>query len=259
MTEKNDKALKKEQEMNDFDQRCDEYLKWRKQKAAEYLKQKEREKCYRCEVEYDGAGCVCYLPLSDDIVARVRDLNAQIDNNTNLKTDRERSRAYFDGIEKIGENIQYDWVEQWDAIDVDDYIYLYGFSVHTFDWADEKNGRRFPVSAYLTDEEYVTVLAHLLHQPDCSFHNLAFLGPEIKAIHDKICDEIHHKDFSENGDGTARYCENHDYAILMTELRADAHKLLDQIEKNGESYPYLNFLNDLTVNICVINAERKGK
>lgn len=36
MTEKNDKGLKKEQEMNGFDHRCDEYLKWRKQKAAEF-------------------------------------------------------------------------------------------------------------------------------------------------------------------------------------------------------------------------------
>lgn len=235
MTEKNDKALKKEQEMNEFNQRCDEYLKWRKQKAAEFLKQKEREKCYRCEVEYDGAGCVFYLPLSDDIVARVRALNEQIDNNPNLKTDHERSLAYFDGIEKIGEDIQIEWVEQWNAIDFENYIYLYGFSVHTFDWAGEENGRRFPVSACLTDEEYVTVLAHLLHQPDCSFHNLAFLGPELKAIHDKLCDEIHHKDFSENGDGTARYCENHDYAILMTELREDAQKLLKQLEEQGET------------------------
>ena len=205
-------------------QRIKEYRQWRRQKAKEFLKQKEREKCYRCEVEYDGAGCVFYLPLSDDIVARVHKLNAQIDNNPNLKTDRERSRAYFDGIEKIGEDIQNDWVEQWDVIDVNDYIYLYGFSVHTFDWAGEANGRRFPVSACLTDEEYVTVLAHLLHQPDCSFHNLAFLSPKLKAIHDKICDEIHHKDFSEYWDGTARYCESHDYAILMTELREDAQK-----------------------------------
>ena len=51
----------------------------------------------------------------------------------------------------------------------------------------------------------------------------------------EVVEEIHHKDFSENGDGTARYCENHDYAILMTELREDAKQLLKQLDEKGET------------------------
>lgn len=255
MLEINGKTFSDDQVMAEFKKRTNEYRKWRQQKAAEFLKNKKRSKCYRCEVVSEEAEEeVYYLPLKDDILARVRALKEKIANASELKTDQDRADEFHDRIGEIGDDIQVDGIfpstANFTNIDLENYIYLYRFDIHLFDWKGEKNGKRFPATVALTDEEYVELLAHLIDQPDCSFHHLAYLSPKLKAIYKKTNHELHETDF-----GFADFfCHNHDYAVLMTELREDANNLLKLLKK-GEQYLYLDFLKNPSVNMIVLSEK----
>jgi hypothetical protein len=82
---------------------------------------------------------------------------------------------------------------------------------------------------------------------------LAYLSPKLKAIHKKLSDNLHHRSWLTYYPGY-----EHDYAVLMTELRTDARQLVKQLEKKGEQYPYLNFLKDQMINIIVAQAKQRN-
>lgn len=259
MLEINGKTFSDDQVMAEFKKRTNEYRKWRQQKAAEFLKNKKRSKCYRCVISDDGHEEDYYFALPNDIVACVQDLKERIKNDPNLKTDEERADEYHDRIEEIGQDIEIripmpaDYI--FTDIDIDNFIYLYRFDLHFFDGKTDKNGKRFPASTVLTDEEYVELLTLLLDDPDCSFNQLAYLGPKFKAIHNKLSDDLHHTDF-----GVGDFlCEKHDYAVLMTELREDARKLIKQLEKKNDHYTHINFLKDSVVAVVVATRNRHKK
>ena len=262
MIEINGKQFSDEQVMAEYKKRTSEYRKWRLQKAAEFLQNKKREKCYHCytietetSVEDDF-----FIPLADDIVARVRALKEEISNNPKLTDDDDRADFFSDHIAEIGyeiKNVPEPWPDDnvFTNIDLDDYIYLYHFDLHFFNEKGNKNGERMLATSSLTDEEYVELLAHLIDQPHCSFHHLAYLSPKLKAIHKKVDEDLHNLDF-----GVSDYfCHDHDYAVLMTELREDANKLLKQLKKKKEEYPYLNFLKDPIVNIAMATMEHSAQ
>ena len=243
---------------DEYMKRSDEYLEWRQQKAAEFLKNKKREKCYHCyTIETEtGVEDDFYIPLTDDIIARVQALKEEIKNNPELKDDDDRADEFSDRVYEIGYDIQ-NVPEPWPSdniftnINLDDYIYLYRFDIHLFDWEGNANGRTFPASAELTDEEYIDLLAYLIDQPDCSFQHLAHLSPKFQAIYNKVSDHLHNYTFCV----MEAFCHNHDYAIRMTELRNDAQTLLKQLKKKKEKYPFYNFLKDFFVNFSVTVAK----
>ena len=247
-----------EEIMAEYKKRTNEYRKWRLQKAAEFLQHKKRNKYYHCVIwDDDATDYEYYLPLPDKMVARVRAMKEEIANNPKLDAD-DREDEYRDRIAEIGQDYEVG-ATLWPAegvfhdIDIDNYIYLYRFDIHIF--GENKNGKRLPATSNLTDEEYVELLAHLIDQPHCSFHHLAYLSPKLKAIHKKVDEDLHNLDF-----GMGDYlCHDHDYAVLMTELREDANKLLKQLKKNNDEYPYLNFLKDPIVNISRVTMEQHAK
>ena len=260
MLEVKGKKFSDEEILTEYKKRKSEYLKWRRKQAAEFLKNKKRKKCYRCEVIIpEDVEDEYYLALPDDIVARVRALKEEINNDPELKTDEDRADVFHDRIDEIGMDIHFDdpflAEASYTNIDLDDYIYLYRFDQCFFNWEGKKNGQKISNSAALTDEEYVELLAHLMDDPECSFNHLPYCGPKLKAIHTKVSEDLHHTDF-----GVMDYFGyDHDYAVLMTELREDANKLLKQLEKKGEAYPYRDFLGDPVVNMSVIAAEKDSK
>ena len=246
----------------EYKKRTKEYRKWRLQKAAEFLQSKKRNKCYHCYTAETETGYEdeFFIPLADDIVARVQALKEEINNDPQLKTDEDRSDEFRDRICEIGydiKNVPEPWPDDniFTNIDLDDYLYLYRFDIHLFDWKGDANGRMFPASADLTDEEYVELLAHLIDQPDCSFQHLAHLSPKLKAIYNKVSNYLHNYEFNV----AKPFCHEHDYAIRMTELRYDAQALLKQLKKNNDEYPYLNFLKDMMVNIVRLTMEQQAK
>lgn len=256
-----DKEFSDEEILAEYRKRSDEYHEWRQQKAAEFLQSKKRDKCYHCYTEETETGYAdeFFIPLADDIVARVQALKEEIRNDPELKDDEDRADEFRDRVCEIGydiENLPQPWPDDniFTNIDLDDYRYLYHFDIHLFDWKGDANGRLFPTTADLTDEEYIDLLALLIDQPDCSFQHLAHLSPKFKAIHDKVSDYLHNYDFSV----MKQFCHDHDYAIRMTELRHDVQTLLKQLKDNKEKYPYIGFLKDFMVNLTVIMNERNG-
>ena len=256
-----DRVFSDEEIMAEYRKRSDEYHEWRQRKAAEFLQSKKRNKCYHCytiEIETSVEDDF-YIPLADDIVARVRALKEEISNNPNLTDDDDRDDFFSERIEAIGcdiKNVPEPWPDDniFTNIDLDDYLYLYHFDIHLFDWKGDANGRLFPSTADLTDEEYIDLLAFMIDQPDCSFQHLAHLSPKLKAIYDKVSDYLHNYEF-----GVAEpFCHEHDYAIRMTELRNDAKALLKQLKDKNEEYPYIGFLKDFMVNLTVIMKERNA-
>ena len=237
------------------------YRQWRLQKATEFLQNKKRVKYYHCEAFFEpDTENDFYIPLPDEIVARVRALKEEIARNPELKTDEERADEFRDRVYEIGYDIDEDITRyggsEWVYTDInpDDYLYGYNFALHLFDWEGAKGGKRFPATVALTDEEYVELLAHLLDKPECSFNHLACCSAKLKAIHKKVSEDLHHREF-----GIGDYCcYDHDYAVLMTELREDARKLIKQLEKKGEQYPHLNFLKDPMVNIIVAQTKHRN-
>lgn len=262
MIEINGKQFSDKQVMAEYKKRTSEYRKWRLQKATEFLHNKKRGKYYHCSVvsDADEEGFDTFMPLPNDIIARVRALKEEIANDPQLKTDEERDDVFHDRIDEIGQDIDTGndpmmANASFTNIDPDTYIYLYHFDLHFFNEKESKNGQRVPASTLLTDEEYIELLAHLIDQPHCSFHHLAYLSPKLKAIHKKVDEDLHNLDF-----GVCDYfCHDHDYAVLMTELREDANKLLKQLKKKKEEYPYLNFLKDPIVNIAKVSMEQHAK
>ncbi len=256
-----DRVFSDEEILAEYRKRSDEYHEWRQQKAAEFLQSKKRNKCYHCyTIETEtSVEDEFFIPLADDIVARVQALKEEIRNDPELKDDEDRADEFSDRVCEIGydiENVPQPWPDDniFTNIDLDDYLYLYHFDIHLFDWKGDANGRLFPATADLTDEEYIDLLALLIDQPDCSFQHLAHLSPKFKAIYDKVSDYLHNYDFTV----MKQFCHDHDYAIRMTELRRDAQTLLKQLKDNNEKYPYLGFLKDFMVNLTVIMNERNG-
>ena len=256
-----DKEFSDEEILAEYRKRSDEYHEWRQRKAAEFLQSKKRNKCYHCyTVETEtGYEDEFFIPLADAIVARVQALKEEIRNDPELKDNEDRADEFSDRVCEIGydiENVPQPWPDDniFTNIDLDDYLYLYHFDIHLFDWKGDANGRLFPATADLTDEEYIDLLALLIDQPDCSFQHLAHLSPKFKAIHDKVSDYLHNYDFTV----MKQFCHDHDYAIRMTELRRDAQTLLKQLKDNKEKYPYIGFLKDFMVNLTVIMNERNA-
>lgn len=250
------KEFSDEEILAEYRKRSTEYLEWRQQKAAEFLQNKKRVKLYRCEIMEDtSVEDTMYLALSEDVISRVRALKESIANDSELKTDEDRADEFRDHICEIGDDIEVsgpmpaDYI--YTDIDLDDYIYVYRFDIHLLDWKDNADGRTFPASTELTDEEYIDLLALLIDQPDCSFQHLAHLSPKFKAIYDKVEDALHNYDFNV----FKSFCHEHDYAIRMTELRSDAQILLKQLKKNKDEYPYKGFLKNLLVNLSVLVTE----
>lgn len=233
-----------------YQKRKKEYAEWCHQKAAEYLQNKKRKKYYQCNVIVpEDVEDEWYMPLNDEIVARLYKLKEEIANDPTLKTDTDRADEFHDRLDEVAQDIKYDYPGSviFTNIDLDDYRYYYKFDTHLLDWKKNENGITSNTSAYLKDEEYITLLAFLIAHPKSSFQNLAFQEPEIKTIYDKVSEELHNHDF-----GVFHpFCHEHDYAIRMTELRADANALLKQMKKNKEEYPYIGFLNDFLVNFIV--------
>ena len=260
MLEINGKEYSDEMIANLRNKRMKEYAKWRRQKAAEFLQNKKRAKYYHCETLFDpDTENDFYIPLPDEIVARVHALKEEIAKNPELKTEEDRADEFRDRIYEIGNDIDVDITNfggsEWmyTNIDIDDYVYEYNFDIHYFDWEGEKNGKHVHCSVILSDEEYIELLTQLLDMPECSFNHLAYLSPKLKAIHKKLCDNFHHRSWLTYYPGY-----EHDYAVLMTELRMDAKKLLNQLEKKGEQYPHINFLKDPMVNIIVAQAKQRN-
>lgn len=260
MIEINGKQFSDEEIMAEYRKRSDEYHEWRQQRAEEFLQNKKRDKCYHCytiEIE-TSAEDDFFIPLADDIVARVRALKEEISNNPDLTDDDDRDDFFSERIAEIGyeiKNVPEPWPDDniFTNIDLDDHIYLYHFDIHLFDWKGDANGRLFPATADLTDEEYIDLLAFLIDQPDCSFQHLAHLSQKFKAIYDKVSDYLHNYDFHV----AKPFCHEHDYAIRMTELRDDARTLLKQLKDKKEEYPYIGFLKDFMVNLSVIMEKRR--
>lgn len=258
----NNRELSDEEILVEYQKRSAEYLEWRQQKAAEFLENKKRDKCYHCntiEIE-TGVEDDFFIPLADDIVARVRALKEEINNNPDLTDDDDRDDFFSDHIAEIGyeiKNVPEPWPDDniFTNIDLDDYIYSYRFDIHLLDWKGDANGRTFPACADLTDEEYTDLLALLLDQPNCSFQHMAHLSPKFKAIYEKVEDYLHNYDFNV----FECFCHEHDYAIRMTELRADAQTLLNQLEKNNDEYNeynnYKGFLKGFLVNLTVLMSK----
>lgn len=258
MLEINGKKFSDAKVVAEYKKRKNEYLQWRRQKAAEFLKNKKRAKYYHCEAifepDYEND---FYIPLSDEIVARVRTLKEEISHNPELKSDEDRADEFHDRVYEIGHDIDMDLTafggSEWTYtnIDIDDFIYEYRFDLHFFDWEGSKNGKQVDCSVILTDEEYIELLAQLISKPECSFNHLPYLSPKLKAIHKKVRESLHHRNWM------AFYpCYEHDYAVRMTELRHDAKLLNKQLEKKGEHYPHLDFLKSPVVEIAVANYER---
>lgn len=198
-----------------------------------------------------------FITLSDEIVARVQALNEELRNNPELIDDDDRADFFRERIEEIGydiKNLPGPWPDDnvFTNIDLDDYIYLYHFDIHLFDWEGDANGRLFPATADLTDEEYIDLLAFLIDQPDSSFQHLAHLSPKFKAIYDKVSEYLHNYNFNV----AEPFCHKHDYAIRMTELRHDAQTLLKQLKERNEKYPYIGFLKNFMVNLTVLMKDR---
>lgn len=255
----NDKEFSDEEVLAEYEKRSAEYLEWRRQKATEFLKNKSRWELYYCEIEEEtGAEHSYYIPLSDDIINRVQELKESIANDPELKTDKGRADVFRECITEIGYDIEVDGPMPgeyyYTNIDIDDVIYTYRFDIHLLDWEGNADGRTFPTSAKLTDEEYIDLLALLLDQPDCSFQHLAYLEPKYKAIYDKVIHCLHDYEFNV----FYTYCHEYDYAIRMTELRTDAKLLLEQLKKNNDEYPYKEFLDkdNIFVQMAVHSAKR---
>ncbi len=260
MLEINGKEYSDEMIANLHNKRVKEYAKWRRQKAAEFLQTKKRTKYYHCEALFDpDYENDFYIPLPDKIVARVRALKEEIANDPELKTEEDRADEFRDRVYEIGNDIDVDitnfggseWV--YTNIDIDDFVHEYNFDIHYFDWKGEKNGKQVQCSVILSDEEYIELLAQLLDMPECSFNHLAYLSPKLKAIHKKLSDNLHHRSWLTYYPGY-----EHDYAVLMTELRTDARQLVKQLEKKGEQYPHINFLKDQMINIIVAQAKQRN-
>lgn len=242
--------------------RVREYEEWRKQKAAEFLQTKKRAKYYHCEAIFDpDYENDFYIPLSDEIVARVRALKEEIARNSELKSDEDRADEFRDRVYEIGYDIDVDITafggSEWTYtnIDIDDFVYEYNFDLHFFDWDGDKNDKLVHCPVILSDEEYIELLSQLLVLPGCSFNHLAYLRSKLKFVHKRVQSSLHHRDF-----GAGWFpCYEYDYAVRMTELREDARKLQKQLEKNGEQYPHIGFLKDPVVNLCVISAKRESK
>lgn len=134
MLEINGKEFSDAQVVAEYKKRKSEYLQWRRQKAAEFLKNKKRSKCYHCVISDDGHEEDYFFALPDDIVARVRNLKERIKNDTSLKSDADRADEYHDRIDEIGQDVEIhipmpeDYI--FTDIDIDDYIYLYRFDLH---------------------------------------------------------------------------------------------------------------------------------
>ena len=261
MLEINGKEYSDEMIANLRNKRVKEYAKWRRQKAAEFLQNKKRTKYYHCEALFDpDYENDFYIPLPDEIIARVRALKEEIANDPELKTEEDRADEFRDRVYEIGNDIDVDITvfggSEWmyTNINIDDYVYEYNFDLHFFDWEGAKNGKLVHCIVSLTDEEYIALLAQLMDKSECSFNQLPYLGPKLKAIHKKVSESLHHRDF-----GAGWFpCHEHDYAVLMTELRKDARQLVKQLEKKGEQYPHINFLKDQMINIIVAQAKQRN-
>ena len=261
MLEINGKEYSDEMIANLRNKRVKEYAKWRRQKAAEFLQNKKRTKYYHCEALFDpDYENDFYIPLPDEIIARVRALKEEIANDPELKTEEDRADEFRDRVYEIGNDIDVDITNfggsEWmyTDIDIDDYVYEYNFDLNFFDWEGAKNGKLVHCIVSLTDEEYIALLAQLMDKSECSFNQLPYLGPKLKAIHKKVSESLHHRDF-----GAGWFpCYEHDYAVLMNELRKDARQLVKQLEKKGEQYPHINFLKDQMINIIVAQAKQRN-
>lgn len=261
MIEIEGKQFSDEEILAEYRKRSDEYLEWRQQKAAEFLRNKERDKCYHCSVvsDADEDGFDTHMYLTDNTIARILALKEEISNDPELKTEEQRDDEFHDRLGEIELDVDDSdplmagaWLED---VDLDDYIYLYHFDIHLFDWNGNANGRLFPATVDLTDEEYIDLLAFLLDQPDCSFQHLAHLkSPKLQAIYDKVSRYLDNYNFNV----LEPFCRTHDYAIRMTELRRDAQTLLKQLEQKKEKYPYIDFLKDFVVNLSVCVSERRA-
>lgn len=137
MIEINGKQFSDEEILAEYRKRSDEYHEWRQQKAEDFLKNKKRDKCYHCyTIETEtGVEDDFFIPLADDIVARVRALKEDINNITD---DDDRADFFSEHIEEIGcdiKNVPEPWPDDniFTNIDLDDYIYLYRFDIHLFD------------------------------------------------------------------------------------------------------------------------------
>ena len=257
MLEINGKTFSDEQILAEYKKRTREYLNWRREKAAEFLKNKKRAKHYYCEAVFEpDFENEFYIPLPDEIVARVRALKEEIVNDPTLKTEKERMDEFHDRVYEIGNDIDVDITNfggsEWmyTNIDIEDYIYEYNFDVYYLNWKGEQTGKWARYAVILSDEEYIELLTLLLDKPECSFNHLAYLSPKLKAIHKKLSENLHHRSWLSVCPGY-----EHDYAVLMTELRKDADKLLGQLKKEGAEYPYADFLKDPMVNIIVAQAK----
>ena len=257
MLEINKKTFSDEQVLAEYKKRTREYLNWRRQKAAEFLKNKKRAKYYHCEAVFEpDFENEFYIPLPDEIVARVRALKEEIANDPTLKTEEERKDEFRDRVYEIGNDIDVDITNfggsEWmyTNIDINDHVYEYNFDVYYLNWKGEKNGKWARYTVILSDEEYIELLTLLLDKPECSFNHLAYLSPKLKAIHKKLSENLHHRSWLSVCPGY-----EHDYAVLMTELRKDADKLLNQLKKEGDQYPYIDFLKDPMVSIIVAQAK----
>lgn len=261
MIENEGRQFSDEEILAEYRKRSDEYLEWRQQKAAEFLQNKKRDKCYHCytvetETSFEDD---FYLELDDDIIARVQALKERIAHDPEMTDDDMREDELLNGIEEIGydiKNVPQPWPSDnvFTNIDLDDYLHFYRFDIHLLDWNEDGNCRQFPASVNLSDEEYIDLLAFLLDQPDCSFHHLAHLSPKLKAIYEKVSRYLDNYEFGM----LTPFCHTHDYAIRMTEIHNDAKTLLKQLKKKKEKYPYIGFLKDFVVNLSVCVSERKS-
>lgn len=260
MIEIEGKQFSDEEILAEYRKRSDEYLEWRQQKAAEFLRNKERDKCYHCSVvsDADEDGFDTHMYLTDNTIARILALKEEISNDPELKTEEQRDDEFHDRLGEIELDVDDSdplmagaWLED---VDLDDYIYLYHFDIHLFDWNGNANGRLFPATVDLTDEEYIDLLAFLLDQPDCSFQHLAHLSPKLKAVYEKVSRYLDNYTFNV----LEPFCHTHDYAIRMTELRRDAQTLIKQLEQKKVMYPYIDFLKDFVVNLSVCVSERRA-
>ena len=211
-------------------------------KAKEYLAKKERVKYYafsgHCE-QLDSNKSYLF-PLTDQEVARIRQLVVEINREKSLKANYKENEIPTT-FEEACDDIEYLYYLEGDNAELDSLIFdpltnlefpmdlytidlehpicLYEMSYVGYDWKWEKPIGPIIKRVQLTDEEYLYLVVYRLLYDRFTFNRLLFCRPELAQ---KICAQL------DTSDDTILFEKGFPYLVVFEEINADAEKILEK-------------------------------
>ena len=211
-------------------------------KAKEYLDEKKRVKYYDfsgfCE-QLDSNKSYLF-PLTDQEVARIRELVVEVNRDCSLKAGYKEDEipTTFEEVCDDGEHLFglegknaeldsliFDPLTDLEfplylyTIDLEHPICMYEMSYVGYDWKWKEPSAPKKRLVQLTDEEYLYLVVYKMLYDQFTFNRLLFCRPELAQ---KICAQL------DTSDETILYEKGFPYLVVFDEINADVEKILEQ-------------------------------